>query len=149
MGDFNVDLMRHNAVTSNKGMAFLNISFLHGLLPSCLLPSRICDNHATLIDNIFTSQNCFDNHIILNDTSDHCVVVSDFPGSGMERGKRPNKIYKNRLTFVLREAEAKYYQRKFRECDSPRKSWKIINERINNVKTRNFRSHLQLMKELK
>ena len=81
MGDFNVDLMRHNAVTSNKGIAFLNISFLHGLLPTCLLPSRICDNHATLIDNIFTSQNCFDTHIILNYTSDHCVVVSDFPGS--------------------------------------------------------------------
>ena len=94
MGDFNVDLMRHNAVTSNKGMAFLNISFLHGLLPTCLLPSRICDNHATLIDNIFTLQNCFDTHIILNDTSNHCVVVFDFPGSGMDRGKRPNKIYK-------------------------------------------------------
>ena len=64
MRDFNVDLMRHNVLTCNKGLKFLNISLLHGLLPTCLLPSRICDNHATLLDNIFTSENCFDTHII-------------------------------------------------------------------------------------
>ena len=52
------------------------------------------------------------------------------------------KKYENRFTFVLREAEAKYYQKKFRECDSPRKAWKIINERINNVRTRNIPSHI-------
>ena len=46
--------------------------------------------------------------------------------------------YKNRLTFVLRNAEAKFYQKKSRECDSLRRTWKIINERINNVKTRNI-----------
>ena len=91
MGDFNFDLMRHNALTSNKGLAFSNIPFLHGLLPTCLLPLRICDNHVTIIDNIYISQNCFDAHIILNDTSDHCVVVSDFSGSGMEREMRQNK----------------------------------------------------------
>ncbi|MFO7795213.1 MAG: reverse transcriptase family protein [Promethearchaeia archaeon] len=240
MGDFNIDLMRHNVSTSNKGLEFLNISFLHGLSPTCLLPSRICDNHATLIDNIFTSENCLDTHIILNDTSDHCVVVSDFSGSGVEREKRPNKSYKriinqkkidemkvkigdidwndvlnvedpnqsivlfyskfnqifdqvcpmvlrkskdlprkpwvtesllksikeknrlykvkmqypneinienfkkykNRLTLVLREAEAKYYQNEFRKCDSPRETWKLINEKMNNVKTRNIPSHI-------
>ena len=52
------------------------------------------------------------------------------------------KKYKNRSTFVLREAEATYCQKKFREWDSPRKTWKIINERINNVKTRNIPSHI-------
>ena len=46
------------------------------------------------------------------------------------------------LTFVLREAEVKYYKQIFQECDSPRKTWKIINERINNVKTRNIPSHV-------
>ena len=46
--------------------------------------------------------------------------------------------YKNQFTFVLRDAEAKYYQKKFREYDSLRRTWKIINERINNVKTRNI-----------
>ena len=56
--------------------------------------------------------------------------------------KTLKKIYKNQITFVLREGEAKYYQKKFRECDSPRKTWKIINERINNVKTRNIPSHV-------
>ena len=75
MGDFNINLIRHNASTSNKELEFLHTSFLHDFLPTCLLPSRICDQHATLIDNIFTSDNYLITHIILNDTYDHYVVV--------------------------------------------------------------------------
>ena len=71
MGNFNVDLMRHNALIANKGLEFLNISFSHGLVPTCLLPPRICDNHVILIESIFTSKNYFDDHVILN----HSLII--------------------------------------------------------------------------
>ena len=45
MGGFDIDMngvvvviMPYNVLTSNKGLEFLNVSFLHGLLPSCLVP---------------------------------------------------------------------------------------------------------------
>ena len=49
-----------------------------GLLPSFLIPTRIDDNGATLIDNIFSNSICFSTFVILNDISDHGVIISEF-----------------------------------------------------------------------
>ena len=49
MRDFNIDLMLHNTLPSNKGLLFSNTKFLHGLLPTGLLLSKICDAYNVLI----------------------------------------------------------------------------------------------------
>ena len=49
---------------------FLELILFQGLLPSCLIPTRIDDNGATLMDNIFSNSICFSTFVILNDISD-------------------------------------------------------------------------------
>ena len=73
MGDFNINLFNHevHAPTCN----FLNLMFLHSYIPLINKPTRVTNQSATLIDNIFTN-----NHknmlqgIMYTDISDHFPI---------------------------------------------------------------------------
>ena len=56
-GDFNFDLLK---VDSNHNTQHFNLLCSYGFLPHILQPTRVTDNTATVIDNIF-SNNIRDN----------------------------------------------------------------------------------------
>ena len=53
MGDFNVNLI--NYYKSRSTYEFLELLFNHNFTPQIMLPSRITEKIATLIDNIFVN----------------------------------------------------------------------------------------------
>ena len=64
-GDFSLDLMKIQAKQNDsKIREFLELILFQRLLPSCLISTRIDDNGATLIDNIFSNSICFKNSLI-------------------------------------------------------------------------------------
>ena len=71
-GDFNVNMLNvDDAIASD----FLNMMFGHSLFPIISKPTRITDESATLIDNIFVS--CSINHIagaLVSGISDHLPI---------------------------------------------------------------------------
>ena len=70
--DHNLDLLKsNNHIETQK---FMDINFEANILPCITRPTRITKSTATLIDNVFVSQNlhkAFDSAILLNDMSDH------------------------------------------------------------------------------
>ena len=75
MGDFNIDLLQYNShpMTSE----FIDVMFSTYYIPLINRPTRVTDNSATLIDNIYT--NCLDNEnsisgILPTDISDHFPI---------------------------------------------------------------------------
>ena len=76
--DHNLDLLK--SCTHNLTQEFIECNVKFGLTPSITKPTRITKNSATLIDNIFISENFLGKHfsrIIIDDISDHlpCVTV--------------------------------------------------------------------------
>lgn len=75
MGDFNLDLMK-SEVHAQTG-EFLNNMQSHSFFPTIKNPTRISDQSATLIDNIFI--NCvkekFSSGIVYSDISDHLPIA--------------------------------------------------------------------------
>ena len=91
-GDFNIDLLKHNNHKNTK--VFLEMMYSYGMLPLINKPTRVTENSATLIDNIFTN-NCFKSHynaILCTDLSDHLPIVCT-----TELGLKKNnpKVYKH------------------------------------------------------
>ena len=84
-GDFNLDLKQNDSKISE----FLELMLCQGLFPSCLIPTRIDDNGATLIDNNFSKSIYFSTFFLLNDISDHGVIISEF---NLIRSKKINVI---------------------------------------------------------
>ena len=52
-GDFNFDLLQID--TDNFTQYFFNLLCSYGLLPHILQPTRVTENTATVIDNIFNN----------------------------------------------------------------------------------------------
>ena len=84
MGDFNINLLlaqTNRPGISNhlhgKSLEFLCMNLSKSLLPSCRSATRVTEDTATLIDNIFSTIPVTLSHIIFTDVSDHCVVVAD------------------------------------------------------------------------
>ena len=76
MGDFNLDLLRHelHAITGE----FEELMFSRLLYPMITKPIRITSNTTSLNDNIFTNNvTCLSvNGLIVNDLSDHLPIFS-------------------------------------------------------------------------
>jgi hypothetical protein len=53
MGDYNVDLLKHD--THPPTSEFLDSNLIHSLLPTINKPTKVTSSTATLIDNIFTN----------------------------------------------------------------------------------------------
>ena len=76
MGDTNIDLLKSSdhSLTSE----FLDLMYSHNMFPLITKPTRVTNDSATLIDNIFTNnlKNSVKHHqgIIYNDISDHFPV---------------------------------------------------------------------------
>src|SRR6218665_2501203 len=75
MGDFNIDILRHNEHQSTA--MFLNMRTSHRYAPTILRPTRITEFTATLIDNIFINfpNKHMDSCLIIDDLSDHLPIV--------------------------------------------------------------------------
>ena len=75
--DNNLDLLK--ACSHQQTQCFLDIILDNGLLPSITRLTRITQQSATLIDNIFISkilQHNFDSAVIINDISDHLPIIT-------------------------------------------------------------------------
>ena len=75
--DHNLDLLKSNS--HQQTQQFLDIMMENQLLPSITRPTRITQQSATLIDNIFISeilQHNFDSAVIINDISDHLPIIT-------------------------------------------------------------------------
>ena len=79
--DHNLDFLKSDKHSTTNDFIQNNLDF--GLIPTITRPTRITKNTATLIDNIFVSQNLCGSYvssILVNDTSDHlptaCVLSS-------------------------------------------------------------------------
>lgn len=79
MGDFNINLLKHNVHTPTK--VFLETMLTHGFFPLINKPTRITSESVSLIDNIFT--NIHDQQsksgIWIVDISDHLPVFTILP----------------------------------------------------------------------
>ena len=74
--DHNLDLLKSNSHTETQ--KFIDTNFDTNLLPCITRPTRITKSTATLIDNVFISQNLhknFESSIIINDISDHLPSI--------------------------------------------------------------------------
>ena len=68
-GDFNIDVMNSNCHLVDD---FMNMMQSHALLPSINKPTRISENSATLIDNIFISCHAgCSSGVLVSNVSDH------------------------------------------------------------------------------
>ena len=76
MGDFNLDLAE---LSSREASDLLSLLISYGLAPCINIPTRISNQTATLIDNIFSSLHSIKNEVLLSDTSDHLPVAALFP----------------------------------------------------------------------
>ena len=76
MGDFNIDLIRNDDITSQEFLEmFLSASFL----PLISKPTRVTNHSATLLDNIFSnSVQILNSAIILSDITDHFPIITCF-----------------------------------------------------------------------
>ena len=76
--DHNLDFIKHNK--HNPTQLYLTQNLDYHMVPTITRPTRITDNSATLIDNLFVSQKLQDKYkssILINDFSDHlpCYVI--------------------------------------------------------------------------
>ena len=74
--DHNLDLLKSDTHQPTNDFVQNNLDF--GLIPTVTRPTRITQSTATLIDNIFVSQNLcgkYVSNILINDTSDHLPVI--------------------------------------------------------------------------
>ncbi|XP_065575189.1 uncharacterized protein LOC136036789 [Artemia franciscana] len=141
MGDFNINLLlaqTNRPGISNhlheKSVEFLCMNLSKSLLPSCRSATRVTEDTATLIDNIFSTIPVTLSHIIFTDVSDHCVVAdvginhrpkfSEFKQTrkidkeGMDKFR--NLLYLNEWTAILEcecpEISTALFLKYFREC---------------------------------
>ena len=75
--DHNLDLLKSNSHTATQ--KFLYIIINNGLLLTITWPTKITQQMATVIDNIFISevlQQNFDSAILIHDMSDHLPILA-------------------------------------------------------------------------
>jgi hypothetical protein len=97
IGDFNMDCFNYN--NNNKVKSFYDEIFLAGAIPLINHPTRVTKDSATLIDNIFTTDNfnnSFQKGIIKADISDHFPIFLTFNTTSSNKTKQ-NRIVKRRI----------------------------------------------------
>ncbi len=93
VGDVNIDLVKYNQPGRAKTKEYLDLMLTHGFLPCTVLPSRITDHTATLIDHIFIKERIQSENItsgnIFTDISDHFANFLIIPENNTN--KKPQK----------------------------------------------------------
>ena len=115
-GDFNINVLSHlNHAPTNR---FLSLMLTHSFMPTITLPSRISENTATCIDNIFSNkQNLnFQSGLILEHITDHLPVFLAHTCEGKEErdsisedkvrsmSKKNINIFKEKLAKLNRDS---------------------------------------------
>ena len=59
--------------------------------PVCFIPTRITNSSFSLIDNIFAPYPCETTFVVMEDTSDHCILMSDFRAQKIPNKESPMK----------------------------------------------------------
>ena len=76
MGDYNIDILNYDSHSATA--EFVDMLYSHAFLPLINRPTRITQNSATIIDNIFTNNigesECGHNGILVSDISDHFPI---------------------------------------------------------------------------
>ena len=76
MGDCNIDILNYDSHSATA--EFVDMLYSHAFLPLINRPTRITQNSATIIDNIFTNNigesECGHNGILVTDISDHFPI---------------------------------------------------------------------------
>jgi len=78
MGDFNTNLLENNGSVPAD---FLSAMLTHYLLPTTMIPTRVSDNSATLIDNTVSSLVAHETTVLINDISDHFTIICELLSS--------------------------------------------------------------------
>ena len=108
VGDVNIDLVKYNQPGRAKTKEYLDLMLTHGFLPCTVLPTRITDHTATLIDHIFIkeriqSENTISGNIF-TDISDHFANFLLIPDINTEKNlqKRKTRVFgaKNTEKFL-------------------------------------------------
>ena len=89
MGDFNIDLIKHDSDNISQEFAdtFMSASFL----PLITKPTRVAEQSATLIDNIFSNIIPLpESGIILSDITDHYPIFTTSSLKPIEKNKNPH-----------------------------------------------------------
>jgi hypothetical protein len=95
-GDFNIDIMNYN--NENSALEFLNTLNALALLPLISKPTRITEETATLIDNIFiTNPHNYNSGIIISDISDHLPIFVTLHNIINDETSHENRQIKYRL----------------------------------------------------
>lgn len=73
-GDFNVDLLKHQSMEIPA--TFLNTFLALGLVPTISVPTRVCNESKSLIDNFFLNEVSLikSSNVIISDISDHLPI---------------------------------------------------------------------------
>lgn len=82
IGDFNIDISNagHDLSSTQylpSAVDFLTLCLSLGLLPACRIPTRVVSSTATVIDNIFLNMEFDSCHVIIDDTSDHFMLLME------------------------------------------------------------------------
>ena len=95
LGDFNLDLLKHN--DNNYIGDFINLMFSFSLFPFTTKPTRVSDTTASIIDHIWSDQvECnLNNFIIHTDITDHFPIASQFKLP--TRNKNSTKLIQKRM----------------------------------------------------
>ena len=81
MGYFNIDLGLVNSeayASRSQPVNLLTNCYSAGLFPTVRMPTRICEQSASVIDNIFTNFSLQPSYINLTDASDHFILFGEF-----------------------------------------------------------------------
>jgi len=121
MGDFNIDL--YNSYNSNgnfhgissDGADMLSVCLSGRLLPAYEVPTRITEYSASLIENLFVNLELKSNVVVVEDLSDHLIlvfhlhVVTEFNRPIKRKIRVTSKNSSNRLKGLLSSSDFSSY----------------------------------------
>ena len=109
--DHNLDLLKLNAHRHTQ--RFYEIMLEHNLFPTITWPTQITQSSATLIDNIFVSENLhrfFELAILLEDISDHLPTIALLKETKMTTKALPTFESRNLSQSKLRQINHDLHQ---------------------------------------
>ena len=122
-GDFNIDLLKYNIhqITSN----YIENLLLHNILPTVVMPTRISEISATVIDHIYFSPGSKFDSSMLQSGNIWCDLTKAVLQSW--------HVFKR----VAETAEVLYYKQQFDTCaNSVKQLWSNLNKLLNYKKTK-------------
>ena len=131
-GDFNIDLIKNKSHASTS--RFLDLLYSFNFYPLIIKPTRITEQSATLIDNIFTNDVCneMNNYILIDDTTDHLPVLSvmanDITRKGVEQSIFKRNLSKKNIEKLKIQLEKVTWDKVFEQKSADKCYDNFLNE---------------------